>query len=327
MINRNLLFVATASFAVAYSMPVLTSWADSLNEIAIQSRHSAEAGKWNEARTLLENQLSQTKDLTEIARLKAELAHYSVTSNTYFRKQDSLAHSLIEDARSVVQRADNKPALATLETAEGQLTYWNALEGTNEWGPPTGHFDRALQLYGELGDDIGLGEAMFYRGLVYQMQNQNQPARKCFDQALQLTKKTGDERMQSFVVRHIGYLEETAGEIDAARANFRESLELRQKNDMKVFVPFAMILLADFEGEQKHSAEAIRFAEQAIQLAESGNSPRALYSAKLTLAKLYLENGQTTAAKELAEQSRAGAEAFGSIEGAKEAQSFLEKLP
>jgi hypothetical protein len=40
----------------------------------------AETGKWNEARTVLEKQLSETKDLTEIARLKAELAHCSVTT-------------------------------------------------------------------------------------------------------------------------------------------------------------------------------------------------------------------------------------------------------
>jgi hypothetical protein len=96
---------------------------------------------------------------------------------------------------------------------------------------------------------------------------------------------------------------------------------------MKVFVPFAMILLADFEGEQKHSAQAIHYAEQAIQLAKSGNSPRALYSAHLTLAKLYFENGKTTEARQLAEQSRAEAEAFGSGEDAKEAEDFLQKHP
>jgi hypothetical protein len=55
----------------------------------------------------------------------------------------------------------------------------------------------------------------------------------------------------------IGYLQESAGEIEPPGAGFRDSLELRQRNDMKVFVPFAMILLADFEGELKHSAEAI----------------------------------------------------------------------
>ena len=172
---------------------------------------------------------------------------------------------------------------------------------------------------------MGLGEATFYRGLVYQMQNQNEPARKVFDLALKLTQKTGDERIRSFVVRHIGYLQESAGEIEAARASFRESLELRQRNGMKVFVPFAMILLADFEEEQKHSAEAIQYAEQAIQLAKSGNSPRALYSAQLMLAKLYLGSGKPVEAKKLAEQSQAGAEAFGSSAAAKDAEDFLQK--
>lgn len=172
-----------------------------------------------------------------------------------------------------------------------------------------------------------MGEATFYRGLVYQMQNQNASASKVFDQASKLTEKTGDERIQSFVVRHIGYLQESSGEIEAATASFRESLELRQKNDMKVFVPFALILLADFEGEQKHSAEAIRYAEQAIQLATSGHSPRALYDAELTLAKLYFEAGKTAEAKQLAEQSRTGAEAFGSARDAKEAQDFLQQHP
>lgn len=328
MISQNLLLVlTTASLALAYSTPAKTSLADPITEVAAQSRQLADAGKWEEARTVLEDRLSQTKDSNQVARLKAELAHHAVERNTYFQRDAGLVGAKIEDARSAIQAADTKRALATLETAEGQLTYWNALEGTNEWGPPTAHFDQAIQLYRELDDDVGLAEATFYRGLVCQMQNQNEPARKYFQQALELTQKTGDERIRSFVVRHLGYLQETAGETEAARASFRESLELRQKNDMKVFVPFAMILLANFEGEQKHSAEAIQYAEQAVDSAKSGNSPRALYSAQLTLAKLYQETGRTTEAKQLAEHSRAGAEAFGSTEDTKEAQDFLHQHP
>jgi hypothetical protein len=47
----------------------------------------------------------------------------------------------------------------------------------------------------------------------------------------------------------------------------------------------------------------------------------------LTLAKLYFEKGKTTEARQLAEQSRAEAEAFGSGEDAKEAEDFLQKHP
>jgi tetratricopeptide (TPR) repeat protein len=165
---------------------------------------------------------------------------------------------------------------------------------------------------------------MFYRGLVDQMQDENQRARQIFEQALALTKKTGDERIQSFVVRHIGYLQQTAGEIDAARANFQKSLQLRQRNEMNVFVPFALIALADFEAEQKNSTEAIKLIEQALLLAKWGNSPRALYAAQLTLAKWYADEGKAAEAKKLAEQSRTGAEAFGDLSGMKEAKDFLK---
>jgi len=159
------------------------------------------------------------------------------------------------------------------------------------------------------------------------MQEQNAPARKRFDQALDLTKRTGDERLRSFVLRHIGYLQQTDGQIDEAATNFRESLALRQRNHMKVFVPFAMILLAEFEAEQKHSTEAIKFAEQAVSLAKSGNSLRALYDGQLMLAKLYFGAGRAAEARNLAEQSRSGAEAFGNPADAKEAEDFLRKHP
>ena len=328
MIGQKVLWLLTgATLTAAYSTPARTTLADSVVELATQSRQLADAGKWEEARRVLEDRLSQLKDANSVAGLKAELAHYAVERNTYFQKDNGFARSKIEDARAAVQAANSKQAFATLETAEGQLTYWDALEGGNEWEPPTSHFDRAIELYRELKDDVGLGEATFYRGLVYQMQNQNEPAKKLFDQALKLTQETGDERIRSFVVRHIGYLQETAGHSEEARTSFRESLELRRKNDMKVFVPFALILLADFEDEQKHSAEAIQYAEQAIQLAKSANSPRALYAGELTLAKLYFENGKPAESKRLAEESRTGAEAFGSAGGAKEAQDFLQQHP
>ena len=134
MIRQNLLLVwTTASFVVAYSILAETSLgADSVAEVATQSRQLADAGKWDEARRALEDRLSQVKEVNQIARLKAELAHYAVERNTYFQKDDGLVRSKIEDARSAVQAADTQPALATLETAEGQVTYWNAREGTSE---------------------------------------------------------------------------------------------------------------------------------------------------------------------------------------------------
>lgn len=325
MLARNILSVLTATtFFLVYSTAAQTSPTDLFTKVTEQSRHLADAGKWDEAKAVLEEQLSK-KDAVQVARFKAELAHLAADRNTYFHKDEAPVLAALQEARSAVQASEDKPALATLEMAEGRFTYWKALDQTKDWGPPTEDFDRALQTYKELGDELGLGEAMFYRGLVYQMQEQNQRARQIFEQALALTKKTGDEPMQSFVVRHIGYLQQTAGETAAARANFQKSLQLRQRNEMKVFVPFALIAWAEFEAEQKNSADAIRLVEQALPLAEDGNSPRALYSAQLTLAKWYLDEDKTAEAKKLAEQSRSGAEAFGDPRARKEADDFLKE--
>jgi tetratricopeptide (TPR) repeat protein len=303
-----------------------TELADSAGQIAVRSRHLLEAGKWEDAKTVLEEELAKTQNAIEIARLKAELAHYAVDRDTYFHKDESSVLNALEDARSALRTNDDKQALAILEMAEGRFRYWRALTKTKDWGPPTGHFDRAVRIYRELGNDVGLGEAMFYRGLVYQMQDQTKSARELFDQGLELTKRSGDERVQSFLVRHIGYLQQVAGEIDAARASFRNSLALRQRNDMQVFVPFALLALAEFEAEQKNVTEAVGLVEQALPLSKTGNSPRALYSGRLVLAKFYARQGKTAEAKELAVQSRAGAEDFGDPDGVKEAEEFLKEL-
>jgi tetratricopeptide (TPR) repeat protein len=308
-------------------LPTLSRAASPLASATVikESRHLVDAGKWDEAGKLLEEQLKKTKDAVEVARLRAELAHYAADRNTYFQKNEDSVREAIAVARSAVQESGDKQALATLEMAEGRFTYFKALDKVGDWQAPTEHFDRALKTFEELGDGIGLAEAMFYRGLVYQMQDQDKPARETLDKGLELTNRTGDERMRSFIVRHIAYLQQKTGEIDLARTNFRESLRLRQQNEMHLFVPFALLVLAELELDQKNTAEAIKLTEEAIPLSKSGNSPRALYSGQLLLAKLYSEMGRTAEAKNLGEQSRDGAKAFGDLDASKEAEDFLQK--
>jgi hypothetical protein len=61
-IKNLLLFFAAVSFGVVYSAPATASVADAITEIATQSRHLADAGKWDDARTVLElNSAGQAK--------------------------------------------------------------------------------------------------------------------------------------------------------------------------------------------------------------------------------------------------------------------------
>jgi hypothetical protein len=109
-----------------------------------ESREFVDAGKWDEAGKLLEEQLKKTTDTVEVARLRAELAHYTAGRNTYFQKNEDSVHEAIAVARSAVQSSGDKQALATLEMAEGRFSYFKALDKEGDWQTPTEHFDRAL---------------------------------------------------------------------------------------------------------------------------------------------------------------------------------------
>jgi hypothetical protein len=65
--------------------------------VAEQSRHLAEAGKWDDAKAVLQEQLSKTKEAAEAAQLKAELAHLASDRNTYFHQDESAVVAALEE--------------------------------------------------------------------------------------------------------------------------------------------------------------------------------------------------------------------------------------
>src|ERR1700737_5309346 len=138
MLTENIFSVLlVTTFVLGYSTTTHTSRADLFTTVAEQSRHLAEAGKWDDAKAVLQEQLAKTKDAAEAARLKAELAHLASDRNTYFHKDESSVITALEEARSAVQASNDKRALATLEMAEGRSTYWKALDKNKNYGQHT----------------------------------------------------------------------------------------------------------------------------------------------------------------------------------------------
>jgi hypothetical protein len=88
MTARDILRILLAfPFALGHSLAAAqTGAAGSLGRVAEQSRHLADAGRWDEAKTVLADQLTQTKDAAEEARLKAELAHLEADRKSIFTK-------------------------------------------------------------------------------------------------------------------------------------------------------------------------------------------------------------------------------------------------
>src|SRR3984893_8323748 len=130
MLARNIFSVLLGTtFVLGYSTGTQTSREDLLTRVAEQSRHLAEAGKWDDAKAVLQEQLTKTKDAAEAARLKAELAHLASDRNTYFQKNESSLVAALEEARSAAQAINDKTGARDIGNGRGPI---HLLEGAGE---------------------------------------------------------------------------------------------------------------------------------------------------------------------------------------------------
>ena len=74
-------------------LPVLSTAVSPVASAVVikESRQLVDAGKWDEAGKLLEEHLKKVKDAVEVARLRAELAHYAADRNIYFQRTKTLS--------------------------------------------------------------------------------------------------------------------------------------------------------------------------------------------------------------------------------------------
>src|ERR1700759_1042103 len=90
-------------------------------------------------------------------------------------------------------------------------------------------FERATELYRELGDVRGEGESLFWVGCFHQVVRQDDDtAGPFFEQSYELASQVGDKRTMSEALRHLGIAEHRAGRLETARPRLGESVGLRR---------------------------------------------------------------------------------------------------
>src|SRR6266576_6664575 len=85
-------------------------------------------------------------------------------------------------------------------------------------------FERATELYRELGDARGEGESLFWVGCFHQVVRQDDDtAVPILEQSYELASQVGDKRTMSEVLRHLGIAAHRAGQLDTARQHLGPS--------------------------------------------------------------------------------------------------------
>lgn len=259
------------------------------------------SGTWIRAERRLDAAIAKA-DGAARARLLAKRALFFLDRSAYHHFAANEARAAIDEARAAAEAAHDTIARSDAALAHARWLYWRKLdENLGEWSAVDAALDESLRIREQ-------SDAWFYRGLVRQMQEDNGPARAAFERALDLAR---DPVAKSYAHRHIGYMQQLGGNLASAREHYTRSLDLRREAGAHALVPFALILLADFELETtKDRPRAKALLAEAVETARCAKSWRAENAAETMLADLATADGDAKGARTHAERARAAGERY-----------------
>jgi len=136
-------------------------------------------------------------------------------------------------------------------------------------------FERATELYRELGDVRGEGESLFWVGCFHQVVRQDDDtAVPILEQSYDLGSQAGDKRTMSEALRHLGIAEYRAGRLDTARQRLEESVRLRREIGLMPGVAANLVGLAYIAAGDGDRDEALALLEEAGAIAEASDAHR-----------------------------------------------------
>ncbi|MGR6317372.1 tetratricopeptide repeat protein [Micromonospora soli] len=162
---------------------------------------------------------------------------------------------------------------ADLALARGRVLHARYLEDEVEDPRELELFERAAELYRQLGDARGEGEARFWVGCVHQViRGDEEAATPALARARELAAQADDKLTLSYVLRHLAYVDQAAGRLDVARQLMEESTRLRREVGFLPGVAANLLALGYLAADEGDPERAVALVGEATAVAESSGA-------------------------------------------------------
>jgi tetratricopeptide (TPR) repeat protein len=168
--------------------------------------------------------------------------------------------------------ADAGPLLdaveADLALARGRIMHATFLAERQEDPRELALFERAAELYQQLGKGQGEGEALFWVGAFHQVVRGDNPAAlPALQRSYELAATAGDKLTLSYAARHLGFADLAAGRVESARGRLEESVALRRQIAFLPGVAAGLLALAHLTARQGDRGKALALLDEAATAA------------------------------------------------------------
>ncbi|MGC1213152.1 MAG: tetratricopeptide repeat protein [Micromonospora sp.] len=162
---------------------------------------------------------------------------------------------------------------ADLALARGRILHARFLAEGAEDPRELPLFERAAEVYRQLGDVRGEAESLFWVGTVHQVIRQDRDrALPAFVRARELAVRADDRLTLSYVLRHLAFAEQAASRMDAARELMEESTRLRRDLEFLPGVAANLVALAGLAISAGRRDDAKVLLNEATVIAESSGA-------------------------------------------------------
>jgi len=180
------------------------------------------------------------------------------------------------DASALVDAERHLSAVeANLALARGRVVHARFLAAMSRTPPDPDDvadelalFERARQLYRDLGDVRGEAEAQFWIGTFHQVvRHDDAVAVPALERARDLATEADDPLTLSYALRHLGIARHRAGDLDEARSYLEESTQLRRQLGFEAGVAANLVGLAYLAASSERRDEVPAILDEADALA------------------------------------------------------------
>jgi hypothetical protein len=176
---------------------------------------------------------------------------------------------------------------ADLYLARGRILHARFLERNEEDPRELPLFERAAELYGQLGDARGEAEALFWVGAFHQVVRRDEvAAAPALERSYELATAAGDKLTLSYAARHLGFADLAAGRTEAARWRLEESVRLRHDIGFMPGVAAGLLAIAELTAQEGNRSEALALLDQAASVAAESGAQGTLRWIELARASL-----------------------------------------
>jgi tetratricopeptide (TPR) repeat protein len=162
---------------------------------------------------------------------------------------------------------------ADLALARGRVVHARFLQDRHEDPHELELFERAAEVYRQLGDLRGEAESLFWVGAFHQVvRDDHDTALPALERSYELAAQVGDAATMSYALRHLAFVAQVAGEMGTARERLEESTRLRREIGFLPGVAANLLGLAYVADDQGRRDEALALIDEAGDVAKASGA-------------------------------------------------------